>query len=104
MERFIHYLHSKNMYGQDKQRIVNVYKRINDIVTNHKHEYDNFHVLIKEKEQIKKWLFENLSMSTICYYTSALCHSISSMDIKQEKIKEIKRLFRHWCRESTFKK
>ena len=93
MERFIKYLHAKKKYGVDERKIVNIYKRVNDIATKNKCEYDNFHLLISEKDQIRTWLFENLSMGTICNYATALCHSVSSMDMQREKIQEIKRFY-----------
>ena len=54
MERFIKYLHTNYFYGQDERRIVNVYKRINDVVTDYKQEYDNFNFINKRKRTNKK--------------------------------------------------
>ena len=46
MQGFKDYLKSINKTGDTQNRIVNTYKRANDIVTNNSEDYDNFRFLI----------------------------------------------------------
>ena len=60
MDRFIKYLHSNGKYGDDERKIVNFFKRVNVILTDHSENYDNFEILDTQKNKIKKWMLENL--------------------------------------------
>ena len=51
MQGFKDYLASINKTGDTQCRIVNTYKRVNDIVTNNSEDYDNFRILISKKKK-----------------------------------------------------
>ena len=93
MNRFIAYLHKKNKYDDDLKKIVNVFKRMNNIITDKKKDYDNFEFLIQDKEKIRTWLLNNLSTSTVGSYSIALRHAIQSMDITASKNQEMIRFY-----------
>ena len=62
MYQFIKYLHSIGKYGDDERKI---FKRVNDIITNHTETYDNFEILDTQRNKIKKWMLDNLSLGTV---------------------------------------
>ena len=76
MNRFTDYLHNKIHKDQKQsQRIINVFKRVSNVMTDDKHEYDDFSFLIKDKEKIRTWLLKNLSLSSVVSYSISLRHS-----------------------------
>ena len=93
MNRFIAYLHKKNKYDDDLKKIVNVFKRMNNVITDKKKDYDNFEFLIQDKEKIRTWMLNNLSTSTVGSYSIALRHAIQSMDITDSKKQEMIRFY-----------
>ena len=93
MDRFIKYLHSIKKYGEDERKTVNIFKRVNDVVTNNKEDYDNFEILDTQRNKIRKWMLDNLSLGTVCNYTTALSRAVDSMDVAQNKKDEIKRFY-----------
>ena len=92
MNRFIAYLHKINKFD-DLKKIVNVFKRMNNVMTDKKKDYDNFEFLIQDKEKIRTWLLNNLSTSTVGSYSIALRHAIQSMDITESKKPEMIRFY-----------
>ena len=93
MDRFIAYLRRINKFDDDKKRIVNVFKRMNNVITDNKKDYDNFDFLIKNKDEIRTWLLNNLSTSSVSFYSIALRHAISSMNIPESKKAEMVRFY-----------
>ena len=93
MDRFIAYLCRINKFDDDKKRIVNVFKRMNNVITDNKKDYDNFDFLIKNKDEIRTWLLNNLSTSSVSFYSIALRHAISSMNIPESKKAEMVRFY-----------
>ena len=61
MIRFTQYLHKINKYDDASKRIINVFKRLNDLMTDNKKNYDDFNFLMKDKEKIRTWLLNNLA-------------------------------------------
>ena len=88
MQRFTKYLHSINKFDDESKRIINVFKRMNDVMTDNKKDYDDFNFLIKDKDKIRTWLLNNLATSSVVSYSIALRHAIQSMDISEKKKEE----------------
>ena len=88
MLRFTRYLHGLNKYDDDSKRIINLFKRMNDVMTNDKKDYDDFNFLIKDRDKIRTWLLNNLATSSVVSYSIALRHAIQSMDIPEPKKEE----------------
>ena len=65
MIRFTQYLHRIKKYDDAYKRIINVFKRLNDLMTDNKKNYDDFNFLIKNKEKIRTWLLNNLATSSV---------------------------------------
>ena len=93
MNKFISYLHKINKFGDNLKRIVNIFKRMNNVMTDKKKDYDDFEFLINDKTKIRSWLLNNLSTSSVANYSIALRHAISSMDIPQNKKEEMIRFY-----------
>ena len=93
MNRFTNYLHKINKYDDDSKRIINVFKRMNDLMTDDKKDYDDFNFLIKNKDKIRTWLLKNLATSSVVSYSIALRHAIQSMDISESKKEEMIRFY-----------
>ena len=53
MQRFTKYLHGINKFDDESKWIINVFKRMNDVMTDNKKDYDDFNFLIKDKDKIK---------------------------------------------------
>ena len=87
MNRFTKYLHRLNKFDNDSKRIINVFKRMNDVMTDGKKDYDDFNFLIKGKYKVRTWLLNNLATSSVVSYSIALRHAIQSMDIPETKKK-----------------
>ena len=58
---------------------------MSNVITDNKKDYDNFDFLIKKKDEIRTWLVNNLSTSSVSFYSIALRHAISSMNIPESK-------------------
>ena len=93
MIRFTQYLHKINKYDDASKRIINVFKRLNDLMTDNKKNYDDFNFLIKNKEKIRTWLLNNLATSSVVSYSIALRHAIQSMDISESEKEEMIRFY-----------
>ena len=93
MIRFTQYLHKINKYDDSSKRIINVFKRLNDLMTDNKKNYDDFNFLIKNKEKIRTWLLNNLATSSVVSYSIALRHAIQSMDISESEKEEMIRFY-----------
>ena len=93
MIRFTRYLHKINKYDDASKRIINVFKRLNDLMTDNKKNYDDFNFLIKNKEKIRTWLLNNLATSSVVSYSIALRHAIQSMDISESEKEEMIRFY-----------
>ena len=93
MDRFIAYLRKINKFDDSKKKIINVFKRMNNVITDNKKDYDNFDFLIKNKDEIRTWLLNNLSTSSVSFYSIALRHAISSMNIPESKKAEMVRFY-----------
>ena len=96
MNRFtncLNYLHKINNYDDDSKRIINVFKRMNDLMTDDKKDYDDFNFLIKDKDKIRTWLLKNLATSSVVSYSIALRHAIQSMDLSERKKEEMIRFY-----------
>lgn len=93
MDRFIIYLCKINKFDDDRKRIINVFKRMNNIITGKKKDYDNFDFLIQNKDEVRTWLLNNLATSSASFYSIALRHAISSMNIHESKKKEMIRFY-----------
>ena len=91
MQAFKDYLGSINKTGDTQRRIINTYKRVNDIVTNNSENYDNFRILIKNKKEIEKWLTHNLTPSTIVNYCFNIVLAIDSMRSSNSQKESAKR-------------
>ena len=94
MQAFKDYLGSINKTGDTQRRIINTYKRVNDIVTNNSEDYDNFRILIKNKKDIEKWLTHNLTPSTIVNYCFNIVLAIESMRTSESQKETAKRFYR----------
>ena len=94
MQGFKDYLTSINKTGDTQRRIVNTYKRVNDIVTNNSEDYDNFRILISKKKEIEKWLTHNLTPSTIENYCFNIVLAIDSMRTSDSQKESAKRFYR----------
>ena len=94
MQGFKDYLASINKTGDTQRRIVNTYKRVNDIVTNNSEDYDNFRILISKKKEIEKWLTHNLTPSTIENYCFNIVLAIDSMRTSDSQKESAKRFYR----------
>ena len=93
MIRFTQYLHKINKYDDSSKRIINVFKRLNDLMTDNKKNYDDFNFLIKNKEKIRTWLLNNLAILSVVSYSIALRHAIQSMDISESDKEEMIRFY-----------
>ena len=93
MNRFTNYLHKIQKYDDDSKHIINVFKRMNDLMTDDKKDYDDFNFLIKDKDKIRTWLLKNLATSSVVSYSIALRHAIQSMDISESKKEEMTRFY-----------
>ena len=94
MNRFTDYLHNKIHKDQKQsQRIINVLKRVSNVMTDDKHEYDDFSFLIKDREKIRTWLLKNLSLSSVVSYSISLRHAVESMDLPENKKEETVRFY-----------
>ena len=94
MNRFTDYLHNKIHKDQKQsQRIINVFKRVSYVMTDDKHEYDDFSFWIKDKAKIRTWLLKNLSLSSVVSYSISLRHAVESMDIPENKKEETVRFY-----------
>ena len=90
MNRFTDYLHNKIHKDQKQsQRIINVFKRVSNVMTDDKKEYDDFSFLIKDKAKIRTWLLKNLSLSSVVSYSISLRHAVESMDLPENKKEEM---------------
>ena len=89
MQRFTKYLHRINKFDDELKRIINVFKRMNDVMTDNKKDYDDFNFLIKDKDKIRTWLLNNLATSSMVSYSIALQHAIKFMDISEAKKEEM---------------
>ena len=88
MQRFKKYLHSIDKYDDESKRIINVFKRMNDVMTDDRKDYDDFDFLIKDRDKIRTWLLNNLATSSVVSYSIALRHAIQSMDLSEKKKEE----------------
>ena len=94
MNRFTDYLHNKIHKDQKKsKRLINVFKRISNVMTDQKKDYDDFEFLIKDKEKIRTWLLKNLSLSSVVSYAIGLRHAVESMDLPESKKEETVRFY-----------
>ena len=85
MNRFTDYLHKIHKDQKQSQRIINVFKRVSNVMTDDKKEYDDFSFLTKDKAKIRTWLLKNLSLSSVVSYSISLRHAVESMDILEHK-------------------
>ena len=53
MLRFTRYLHRLNKFNNDSKCIINVFKRMNNVMTGDKKDYDDFNFLIKDRDKIR---------------------------------------------------
>ena len=93
MDRFTRYLHSIGKYGDDERKIVNIFKRVNDIITDHSENYNNFEILDTQRNKIKKWMLDNLTLGTVGNYASGLVRAVESMNVSQSEKDDIKRFY-----------
>ena len=84
MNKFLRYLQNNGQSDAEQKKRSNVIKRLNNLFTENSKNYDNFEFLIKDKERIKTWMLENLSVSTCAYYSISVRKAIDSMSIAQK--------------------
>ena len=87
MDAFIVYLHKINKSESRQIQIVNIFKRISNIITCNKRNYDDFSFLIRDKYKITSWMLIHLKASTISVYSIAIRHAVASMNIEENKKK-----------------
>ena len=66
---------------------------MNDLMTNDKKDYDDFNLLMKDKDKKRTWMLKNLSTSSVVSYSIALRHTIQSADITESKKEEMIRFY-----------
>ena len=88
MDAFIVYLHKINKSESRQIQIVNIFKRISNIITCNKRNYDDFSFLIRDKYKITSWMLNNLKASTVSVYSIAIRHAVASMNIEENKKNE----------------
>ena len=50
-------------------------------------------ILDTHRDNIRKWMLENLSLGTVGVYSVALCRVVESMNVSQSKKDDIKRFY-----------
>ena len=85
MNYFILYLHTINKIRKQETQMVNILKRIHNVITNYTKEYDNIDFLITDKFKVTSWMMKNLKASTISVNSISLQHAVASMDIEENK-------------------
>ena len=93
MNRFTDHLHKVSKDQKKSKRIINVFKRISNVMTDDKKDHNDFEFLIKDKEKIRTWLLKNLSLSSVVSYAISLRHVVESMDIPESKKEEMVRFY-----------
>lgn len=93
MNRFTDHL-SKISKDQNKsKRTLNVFKRISNIMNDDKKDYNDFEFLCRDRERIRSWLLNNLSLSSVVSYSIALRHAVESMDLPESEKQETVRFY-----------
>ena len=72
MNRFTEYLYKINKFDDNSKRIINVFKRMNNLMTNDKKDYNDFNFSIQDKDKIRTWMLNNLSTSSVVSYSISL--------------------------------
>ena len=72
---------------------VYIFRRVNEIITNHSEDYDNFEILDTQRNKIKKWMLDNLSLGTVENYALRLYRTVESMNVPQSEKDDLKQFY-----------